>query len=324
VADTGERQIKVEVPMQVIDGTNLKNLHFKWSSSNKPVAFVKQGEIFSVLIPDSSTMQVKENWKSEDLSKMESSLVDGAVGPIYVEGAKKNDVLQIEILDIQVGSWGWSSTERNAGLIKGRFEDNLTIWKLKDGFGESKSDFLKGTRIPLDPFLGVMGVAPEKGEYGMMAPQPFGGNMDNRLLTSGSTLFLPINVDGALFSVADTHAAQGDGEAGCTGLETSATALLRVQVKQGSPIRFPRAISRSGPRTLLVTMGISNDLYEASKFAMEEMIDELSKRGYSGNEAYVLCSLIGNLRISELVDEPNHVVSMTVPTEVLHDTKEDR
>jgi len=306
--------------MQVIDGTlqDLKNIHFKWSKNIKPVASVKDGEIISVLIPESSTMQVREDWTVEDLKRMNVSILDAAVGPIYVEGAKESQVLRVDILDIQVGSWGWSSSEKSAPLIRDRFEDNLVIWSLKNNFAESRSSFLKGTRIPLNPFLGVMGVAPKKGEYSTYPPDYFGGNMDNKLLTAGSSLFLPIGVEGALFSVADPHAAQGDGEAGNTGLETSATAILRLSVDASrKSIRYPRALAKINEQEHLVTMGIRRDLYEASKIAMEEMIEELSESGYSDAEAYMLCSLVGDLKISELVDEPNHVVTMTVPRGLL-------
>jgi acetamidase/formamidase len=305
--------------MQVLDGTNFKNIHYKWSKNIKPVVSVKDGEVISILIPESSTMQVKEEWTVEDLKKMDTSILDAAVGPIYVEGAKEGQVLRADILDIKVGSWGWSSSEKKAPLIRDRFEDNLVIWSLKDNFAESRSDFLKRTRIPLNPFLGVMGVAPKNGEYSTYPPDYFGGNMDNKLLTAGSSLFLPVGVDGALFSVADPHAAQGDGEAGNTGLETSATAILRLSVDAGRKklIRYPRALAKINGQEHLVTTGIRPDLYEASRIAMEEMIDELSGWGYSNAEAYMLCSLVGDLKISELVDEPNHVVTMTVPKSLL-------
>jgi acetamidase/formamidase len=103
-----------------------------------------------------------------------------------------------------------------------------------------------------------MGVAPESGEYGMMPPQYFGGNIDNKLLTVGPSLYLPDSVDGALFLIADPHAAQGDGEAGCTGLETSATVILRIGIEKGKKsIRYPRTIAKTGSKDLLVTMGIA-------------------------------------------------------------------
>ncbi len=263
-----------------IDGRSPGNIHFKWSKGIKPIARVQNGGSVQLIVPDSSTMQVQESWKTADLKKLNKKLVNGAVGPIWVEEAMKGDTLEIEIMDIKAGIWAFSTTEQNAGLIKGRFNDNLNIWKLSNGFAESEMEFLKGTKIPLNPFLGVMGVAPEYGEYGMSVPQSFGGNMDNKLLTVGSVLHLPVFTQGGLFSVADPHAAQGDGEAGTTGLETSATVVLRLKVIKGRTIRFPRAISKQDSKQLVVTMGISDDLYVASKFAMEEMIDELVGRGY--------------------------------------------
>jgi len=244
-------------------------------------------------------------------------LLDAAVGPIWVEGAEKGDALEVEILDIQTCDWGWSTTENLFGLIKGRFPDNLVMWSLNSGFAESRSSFLKGVKVPLRPFLGVMGVAPDEGEYGMIAPQSFGGNMDNKLLTAGAKLFLPIMTRGALFSVADPHAAQGDGESGGTGIETTALARLRLSVLKNMSLKFPRAlVIQSSSEALMVAMGISNDLYKASQFAMENLIDYLEERGIAPAEAYTLCSLVGDLRISELVDEPNHVVSMTFPISV--------
>jgi len=298
-----------------IDGTNIQNMHFVWSNKIKPIVRARSGDLVSISVPDSSTMQVKQNWSTSDLVKMDKALLDGAVGPIYVEGAQKGDTLEVEILDIKVGSWGWSSTEHEAALIRGRFEDRLVIWRVRNGIAETTSDFLRGVRLRLEPFLGVMGVAPENGEYPMVPPQVFGGNIDNKLLTAGAKLYLPVQTEGALLSVADPHAIQGDGESGSTGLEISANVLLKLNLLEGKQIRFPRAVTGHGK--YLLAMGISPDLYEASKFAMEEMVAELEGRGFSGAEAYMLCSLVGDLKISELVDEPNHVVSMTVPVEVL-------
>jgi acetamidase/formamidase len=163
-----------------------------------------------------------------------------------------------------------------------------------------------------------MGVAPAEGEFGMLAPQAFGGNMDNKLLTSGSMLYLPVGTKGALFSAADPHASQGDGESGATGIETSATAILKFRViKDKRKVRYPRAIVNVGSKICLLTMGVSDDLYKASQIAMESMIEELEGKGISGGEGYTLCSLAGDLRISEAVDEPNHVVSMTMPIDLI-------
>ena len=300
-----------------IDGTKFENLHFKWDKRNKPVAAVDSGTSIRVTVPDSSVMQVNPNWTSEDLGHLDMSKLNGAVGPIEIKEAKKGDVLEVEVSQIEVADWGWSVTERSFGLIKGRFQDRLLIWRHENGFAESTTDFLGNVRVPLNPFFGIMGVAPEEGEYAMGPPQSFGGNMDNKLLTSGARLFLPVHTDGALFSVGDPHSAQGDGESGATGIETSAVATLKLRVVKGKPIRYPRALVKINSVEHLVAMGIADNLYSASQLAMESMIDELGQRGVSQEEAFILCSVAGDLRISELVDEPNHVVSMVMPVDVL-------
>ncbi len=145
----------------------------------------------------------------------------------------------------------------------------------------------------------------------------FGGNIDNKLLITGSKLYLPIVNDGALFSAADPHAAQGDGESGGTGIETSATATLSFRVIKNMKIKYPQAIVNLNSKKCLLTMGISDDVYKASQIAMDGMINELGRRGISGGEGYTLCSLAADLRISEMVDEPNHVVSMTIPLDII-------
>ena len=301
-----------------IDGTPMKNIHYKWSRNNKPIALIEQGESVRIEIPDCFVNQLNENSTLQDLHKIDQATIDGASGPLWIEGAEPGDALEVDIQEIKAGSWGFSMTEKIYGLLKGRFSDNITIWDLSDGYATPKSSgFLKGIKLPLRPFLGVMGTAPAEGEFPMLPPQYFGGNIDNKLLTSGSKLYLPVMVPGALFSAADPHAAQGDGESGGTGIETSATATLKFRVIKGMKIEYPRAIVNLDSKTCLLTMGISDDLYKASQLAMHGMIDELGRRGISGGEGYTLCSLAADLRISEVVDEPNFVVSMTIPLDVI-------
>ena len=293
-------------------------MHFKWSKNNKPVATIGQDENVRLEIPDCFSNQLSEYSNLEDLKKVDPATMDGAVGPLWIEGAKPGDTLEVDIKEVKSGRWGWSMTDQSFGLLKKHFPDNFTVWDLRDGFAESRSGFLKGIRLPTKPFLGIMGVAPGEGEFGMLAPQNFGGNIDNKLLTSGSKLYLPIQTEGALFSAADPHASQGDGESGGTGIETSATATLKFRViKERRKVRYPRAIVNVGSKNYLLTMGISEDLYKASQIAMEGMIEELESRGISGGEGYTLCSLAGDLKISEIVDEPNHVVSMTIPMDII-------
>lgn len=300
-----------------IDGTRIENVHYKWSKNNKPIARIPQDEMVRLEIPDCFVNQLNESSTLEDLYRVDPASIDGASGPLWIEGAEPGDTLEVDIQEVKSGSWGWSMTEKLYGILKGRYPDNFQIWDLRDGYAIPRSNFLKGVRLHANPFLGVMGTAPAEGEFTMLPPRYFGGNIDNKHLTSGSKLYLPVLVPGALFSAADPHAAQGDGESGGTGIETSATALLTFRVLKGRKIEYPRAIVNIDSKRCLLTMGISDDLYKSSQFAMEGMIDELERRGISGAESYTLCSLAGDLRISEMVDEPNHVVSMTVPLDVI-------
>lgn len=304
--------------MKIIDGTVEGKVHFKWAPDNRPIETVEPGEQFRVVVPDSSTMQIKEHFTRDDMHSIDGSKLDGAVGPIFVNGAEPGDTLEVEILDITTGSWGWTAIIRDFGFLKNMYNEELVIWDLKDGFAETRGPFLEGVRIPLSPFLGVVGTAPEEGEHGMIPPQSFGGNMDNRLLKKGARLLLPVYQKGALLSFADPHGAQGDGEVCGTAIETSAEIVVSTRIHKGLNLRLPRLYSYeevSGKQ--IVTMGISPDLHEGARTAVLEMIDLLGKQGMKPEEAYALCSVAGNLRISEIVDEPNFVVSMVLPEDIL-------
>lgn len=306
------------VRLKTVDGTNLQNVHFRWTPSNKPVQTVKPGEEFRVIVPDSSTMQMQESYTTEDLGRIDAEKFDGAVGPIYVEGAEPGDTLEVNIIKLKVGTWGWTAVLSNFGFLAGKYPEALIIWDLEGGVGRARGGYLKDIEIPLIPFLGVVGVAPEEGEYGMIPPQYFGGNMDNRLLREGSSLFLPVSVKGALLSFSDPHGAQGDGEVCGTAIETSADVIASVKVHKSTGQKFPKLVSQetfSGKE--LVVMGIGPDLKEATRNAVTDMITHLQKYGLSGTEAYALCSVAGNLRISEIVDEPNYVVSVILPEKLI-------
>ena len=304
--------------MKIIDGTKWENIHFKWKPDNRHVETVGQDEEFRVIIPDSSTMQIEESYTTEDMSKIDGTKFDGAVGPIFIEGAEKGDTLEIDIEEIIPGKWGWTAILNDMGLFKGEFDERLLIWDIGKDYATTRGDFLKGVRIPVRPFLGVTGLAPESGEYGMIPPQYFGGNMDNRLLTAGTRLYLPVSRNGALLSVSDPHAYQGDGEMCGTAIETSAEARFRVRVLKGEKIPYPRAsINDSENGRYTITMGVADNLLKASRLAAENMFELLKKYGLSRDESYALCSVAGNLRISELVDEPNYVVSLLLADSIL-------
>ena len=301
--------------MKNIDGNNERNIHYFWDNSNRPIAKVNQNEVFTLSIPDSSIFQINRNSNREDLKRINWDKVDGAVGPVFVEGAKPGDALKIELLEVESGDWGWTAIFENFGVLSSEFKDDIVIWGINNGTARSLKDgFLEDVEIPVSPFLGIVGTAPKSGRHTMIPPQYFGGNMDNKLLKAGSILHLPVSVDGGLVSFADPHAAQGDGEVCGTAIETTASVKVRIEIESDMKLKFPYVESLDRPEgRIMSSMGIGPDMREAAKEAVAEMIRLLSDAGYSREEAYVLCSVAGNLRVSEMVDMPNYVVSMTMP-----------
>ena len=236
-------------------------------------------------------------------------------GPVAVRGARAGDVLQVDVLDLVPGAFGVTTFIPDRGLLAGEFaEPYLTVWDL----GADRAELRPGVRVPVAPFLGVMGVAlAEPGEHSTIPPRAAGGNMDIKQLTKGSTLYLPVAVEGALFSCGDGHAAQGDGEVCITAIETTMTATLRLTVRPDLHIagpEFETASAGAQPGRHYVTTGIAPDLMDATKQAVRAMIAHLvSACGLTREEAYVLCSVAVDLKISEVVDAPNWVVSAFLP-----------
>ena len=236
-------------------------------------------------------------------------------GPIAIRGARPGDVLQVDVLELVPGDFGVTVFAPDRGLLPEDFpEPYLKVWDLRSDLAELRP----GVRVPLAPFLGVMGVAlAETGEHTTIPPRAQGGNMDIKQLTRGSTLFLPVAVEGALFSCGDGHAAQGDGEVCITAIETTMTATLRLTVRRDHPIsgpEFETTGSGAQPGRQYVTTGIAPDLLDASKEAVRAMIRHLcATHDLTREEAYVLCSVAVDLKISEVVDAPNWVVSAFLP-----------
>ena len=243
-------------------------------------------------------------------------------GPVRVRGAKPGHVLQVEILDLVPGELGYTSFRPGSGLLTEDFPDPyLHIWDLRNGaYGELKP----GIRVPFEPFLGVMGTAlDEAGEHATGPPRKNGGNADVKQLTKGTTLYLPVWVAGALFSCGDGHAAQGDGEVCISAIETSMTATLRFTLRTDFSLEEPEFQTGGplSPKTNIgpyyATMGIAPDLMEATKKAVRKMLAYLVREhGLTREEAYVLSSVALDLKISEIVDAPNWVVSAFMPLSI--------
>jgi len=221
--------------------------------------------------------------------------------------------------------WGWTANIPGFGLLTEDFpEPALRHWHY-DPTGKTPLMFGPIAQIPLAPFAGTIGVAPSApGPYDIIPPRRTGGNMDIRDLVAGSVVHLPVEVEGALLSIGDTHAAQGDGEVCGTAVEAPMEVSVRLDLEKGNASAFPRLtrpvaeMQPSGP--VDITLGIGPDLHQASRDALRGMIDLLSARhGLAPVDAYMLCSVAGSLRISQLVDAPNWTVSFHIPSGIFAD-----
>jgi acetamidase/formamidase len=287
--------------------------HLAWDPAIPPVATVGSGDVVAFDCLDASNGQITADATSETLDQLDFASVDQVTGPVEVSGAEPGDTLQIDLLDFTPADWGWTASIPGFGLLADEFPDgHLKITRLEPG--SDVVEFWPGVRIPLAPFCGEVGVAPETGPLSTIPPDLHGGNMDTRHLVAGSTLFLPVFHHGARFSIGDGHATQGDGEVSGTAIETPMQALVRLTVRKDLHLTGPEFIAalRNGPR--YATDGIGPDLLNAARDALRRMIEWLGREhGLEPMQAYLLCSVIVDLRISEIVDVPNFVVTAHCP-----------
>jgi acetamidase/formamidase len=222
-------------------------------------------------------------------------------GPIFIEEAEPGDVLEVRILSVELAiDYAYNTLSPERGFLSGEFDSTVT--KIIPLDRENMvAHFADGIEIPLHPFFGSMGVAPpeDAGRINSAPPWIHGGNLDNKELVEGSILFLPVHVKGALFQVGDGHAAQGNGEVDITALETSLKGNLQFFVHKDKHLDWPSAETP----THYISMGTDEDLKEAAKIAVREMIDFLStEKGLSREQAYMLCSAAVDFNITQLVD----------------------
>jgi acetamidase/formamidase len=297
-------------------------VHFKWDVDNEPVLTVQSGDTVSLESRDVSDNQLSPASTAEDIENLDWDRVYPLAGPIAIEGAEPGDTLAVEILELRTKDWGWTAIIPGFGLLPDDFTSAyLRVFDLTNGeYAYIRED----VAIPIEPFFGTMGVCPAGAkDQAVMPPGPFGGNMDTRQLVEGTTLYLPVQVDGALFSCGDAHAAQGDGEVCVTGIETPIGATLRFTLEKGRRIPAPQ-YHVAGPLTPRAnqgewygTTGVGPDLYAAAQDAVRAMIEHVSGRsGLSREDAYVLASLCVDLKISEIVDAGQYVVSALLPLNV--------
>lgn len=347
--------------------------HNRWHPDIEPVLEAAPGEEVVLETRDAADGQIRRHMTVADLERLDSKVAHPLTGPVYVKGAKPGDLLEIEYVDIVPQSYGWTRNRPGAGFLRDIFrEPYLAHWDLKDGWATSPQ--LPGVRIPNGAFMGTAGIAPSRAQLeawtrreadlvargGFAAPPdpqdavpPAGpvareglrtipprencGNVDAKQLTKGSRLLIPVNVDGALYSVGDAHFAQGDSECCITAIEMGATAVVRFRVHEGEAarrnIRWPRFAHPgffappewAAPRNFIATVGMpvredgtqeGEDLTLAARNALLNMIELLQERGWTREQAYIICSVAVDLKVSNIVDLPNVTVSAFLPEDI--------
>lgn len=286
----------------------------------KPVLSVASGDTIRVetmlTAPDrliyggASEAEIPQIIKDVLKSRTDNAPVAVALtGPIYIQDAEPGDTLEVRLLQFEfLHPFGWTGFTPGRGTLPDDFPySRFRLVRFDPRIG--LAEFLPGITLKLAPFWGTIGVAPPLalGPVPSGVPGPMGGNFDNKELVAGSTLYLPVHVPGALLSMRDGHALQGDGEVSVSAVETSLRGTIQVFVRKGKPIRWPRAETP----THFISMGLNPDLDEAARIAVREMVDFLvSEKGLSRDDAYMLCSLAADLRVTQLVDGTKGIHAM--------------
>ncbi len=294
-----------------------------WDATLPPVMEIEDGEEIVVdTISANPDDDVPNDWLPPQIKDIYTRAPRGTgphilTGPIAVRGAQPGDVLQVDIREIKLAQcYGWNLVMP----LRGMFGEESPMWKntiipidLQTGI----ATLPPGIRLQTHPFFGQLGVAPppQWGRLDSRPPQKFGGNLDNKELVASTRLFLPVSVEGALFSAGDGHAAQGDGEVNQTAIETSLQGRFRLSVRRDLQIHLPFAVSTDS----LITMAFDEDLNNAARVATRSLIRLLEHHyGLSFHDAYRLCSVAANLRVTQFVNG-NRGIHAVLPTTLLAD-----
>jgi acetamidase/formamidase len=283
---------------------------YYWSEA-KPVLRIQSGDIIDVDTLLTSTPDrleksgVPAGEIQESLRAIVAQVKDRGpgghilTGPVYIEGAEPGDALEVRVLSIDLPiEYGYNGC---AGFIRENCEQGRGQRIIRMDRKRMIGQFAPGIEIPLRPFFGSMGVAPPpaRGRVSSNPPDIHAGNLDNKELVAGTTLFIPVHVPGALFEIGDGHAAQGDGEVDQTAIETSLRGRVQLTVRKGMTLAWPRAETP----THYISMGTDVDLTKATRIAIQEMIDFLvAAKGLDKHSAYQLTSIAGDVAITQLVD----------------------
>ena len=348
--------------------------HNRWHPDIAPLVEAEEGEEVVLETRDASDGYITASSTEPDFRSLPMGVIHPLTGPVLVKGARAGDLLEIEFLDVVPQRWAFTAIMPGLGFLRDLMTTPFLVhWTIADGWATSPQ--LPGVRVPGAPFMGVSGVAPSHRQveawtrreaelagrngfalppdpsdsvpssgpaatHGLrtLPPRENGGNFDVKHLSKGARLFLPVAVDGALFSTGDGHFAQGDGEVCVTAVEMGATCAVRFRVHRGEAerrdIRWPRFERTdyfidpkwAAPQRFIATMGMpvteagvndGENLNLACRNAVLNMMSVLQERGFTREQAYVICSVGVDLRISNVVDVPNFVVSALLPRDIV-------
>lgn len=279
-------------------------------ANDEPAAHCKSGDIVAFETRDCYDDALTSPLRPLGDRPMEECIENPATGPLYIEGALPGDVLKVEILDIKTRSWGAMRSSVTAGAFCDCFDERTArIFRLDDG----KIHFSDDIVLDIDTMIGVIGTAPAGAGITTDTPDSHGGNMDCNKIKKGSTLYLPVNTQGALLSMGDLHALMGDGEVFICGLETAGVVTVRVTVMKNCCVPTPFLEND----THIMTIQSADTLDEASLMASRLMKDYLKQlKGMDDLEAGMFLSLCGNLVICQIVD-PKKTVRMEIEKKCL-------
>ena len=285
--------------------------HNKFSRNIPPKLTVPSGAIIEFETQEATDGQLNANSTVEDLSAVSFDPIHPLTGPVFIEEAKPGDILAVTLHKIDILDWGWTAIFPGFGFLAEDFtEPYLKTYQFDEG--DDVVRFNDNIELPIKPFAGVLGVAPDTDSLlSTIPPRANGGNMDDPSMVEGTTVYLPVFVEGGLFSIGDAHVTQGLGEVCGTAIEAPMRFVVELNViKGGRTIQEPQYETDD----YYATTGFATTIDAATKKALQYMINYLvEEKGMDNNEAYVLCSLAGDLQIAEVVDVPHMLVSMHIP-----------
>ncbi len=288
-----------------------EHTHNRFSQSIPPVLTVPSGSVIEAYTREASDGQLTSSSTVTDLVTLDFDPIHPLTGPVYVEGAQVGDVLAVTLHEIELGAYGWSAVVPGFGFLAEEFPDPA-LYTFTFAEGQTHVVLPSGANIALEPFPGVMGVAPATDSLlSTIPPRANGGNMDDPHMVEGTTVYFPVLVEGALFSIGDAHAAQGLGEVCGTAIEAPMRIVYELNIVKNKPhLKEPQYETDA----YYAVTGFGTTIDEAAKKATRYMIDHIRhEHGLDRTEAYVLASLAADLHIAEVVDVPHMLVTMHLP-----------